>query len=103
MRRLRNRPGVERASRPVIRAGPPGVRGSKKPTSSVRSEPVVPTRSGGTQAGDATRVVSLLQRLTDVPRERAFAVMERLQPAERDRLESLAAEILQDHRDLSGR
>ena len=57
---------------------------------------MVPTPSGGTPAGDATSVVSLLQRLTGVPRERAFAVMERLEPAERDRLESLAAEILKD-------
>ena len=50
---------------------------------------------------DASRVVSLLQRLTDVPRERALAVIGNLPAAERGRLDSLAAEILQEHSNLS--
>jgi len=50
---------------------------------------------------DAGCVASLLQRLTDVPRERALAVIGNLPAAERCRLDSLAAEILQEHSNLS--
>ena len=51
---------------------------------------------GGMPTDDASRVLSLLARLTDVPRERALAVIGNLSAAERCRLDSLAADIVSE-------
>ncbi len=61
---------------------------------------MVHTPAGGIPAGDTTRVVSLLHRLTDVPYGHTLAEIEKLPNAERDRLAALAAEILRDRRYL---